>query len=170
MSTYTAEDVTKALNGLEDAHEKYDQWLTRMHEGEGNWIYLRYYPRSADWHVGAEASECVPVSEWEGKDDLAPVTVLGRSNTGWSPGPEDGYEWDFVGKDDDPDYAVNAKNYTQWCDVQDADDKDWEETRYFRVSSRPVEIWDGYYEEIDREVGDLRKQFEELLENLENPD
>ena len=155
----------KALEGLDKARAGYDRWMDLMLDGDGLWCYLRYYPHSGTWTTGCEPSECVPISEWKGKDPLAPVTVLGRSNTGWKPDPESGYEWEFVDKEE-AEYAVNAHDHTDWRRTRDyhPDDHDWEEVRFFNVTKQLTDLADNHYDDIDRRVDELQERYLKLLE------
>ena len=169
----TTAEIRKALEGLDDVYDSYKEWTKYIFKGANAWYYLRYWPRDGEWTVGAEGSACYPAAEWEGKDPLAPVTVLGQSNTGCQLYPGDGYEWDFVtdgeGKEK-PEYAVNAANCAEWCPYEDYDPADehksWKEVEFFNVSTRQV---DPDYTEIDQKVNELREKYTALLKGEDQP-
>ena len=133
-----------------------------------------------------EPSRCCSTDEYFGESGiLSSTTILSGTREHWSPGPDDGFEWDYDGTD----YYHPKDNPNGWITSDQAVDKAWEILQKlnipgveiadafkflegqgwqsFGISDTPVNGWTGSDSEIDRVNCDLAEWISRIEQEIE---
>lgn len=152
-------------------------------ENSGHWVAVRFHPRENDLYHVVEASECCTEEEYNNTCGPASRVTLKSGSTCWTPGPDDGFEWEtdedgsYFGNDDGDWFCEDALDekaegmdgYEELAEGADLEDFVKSKGYYkFRVTSQPVDPDYSYdAEEIEKECSDLADECEALAEEIE---
>lgn len=82
-------------------------------ENAGLWTCVRLTPQSGEWYCDSEVSKCCSTDEYFGESGVFSAMTLISSQSSFTPGPGDGYEWE---EDENGSYWGDPSNGDYCCE------------------------------------------------------